>query len=120
MYHTLSNLTHSVELIIINDGSVDQTHTVITQLLEKYPIRFINFSRNFGKEAAITAGLNAADGDVVLLMDSDYQHPISLIPEMIAKWQSGVDMVYGVIEDRSEESTIKKLGTVIPPKKAST
>ena len=111
LYRTLSNLTHSVELIIINDGSVDQTHTVITQLLEKYPIRFINFSRNFGKEAAITAGLNAADGDVVLLMDSDYQHPISLIPEMIAKWQSGVDMVYGVIEDRSEESTIKKLGT---------
>lgn len=111
LYAALSEQVGAVELVVVNDGSQDDTKTVVQQLLPHFPIRFINFSRNFGKEAAITAGLEAAEGDVVLLMDSDYQHPISLVPQMLARWQAGVDMVFGVIDDRSEESALKRWGS---------
>src|SRR5204862_7014436 len=74
-------------------------------------VRYVSLSRNFGKEAALTAGLDRAGGDVVLLMDADLQHPPALIPAMLAAWRDGGDMVYTVRKTRDEESVVKKLGT---------
>ena len=76
-------------------------------------VRYIRLSRNFGKEAALTAGIDRADGDVVLLMDADLQHPASLVPEMVRAWQDGADMVCAARSSRADESWPKRLGTAI-------
>jgi glycosyltransferase involved in cell wall biosynthesis len=67
--------------------------------------------RNFGKEAALSAGIDYARGDAVLLIDADFQHPMEKLTEMCHLWQSGYDMVYGVIVDRGNESFLKRFGT---------
>jgi polyisoprenyl-phosphate glycosyltransferase len=72
--------------------------------------RVIQLSRNFGKEAALTAGLQAARGDVVVMMDADLQHPPSLIPAFVRHWRRGADVVYAVREDRRDESAWKRVG----------
>jgi len=74
-------------------------------------LHYISFSRNFGKEAALSAGIDAAKGDAVILLDGDYQHPLQLLSEMVRLWKNGIDMVYGVISDRSNESRLKRWGT---------
>lgn len=105
-------LTPDVEIVIVNDGSSDATHAVATRLLEEgLPLRYLAFSRNFGKEAALSAGIAHARGNALLLIDADFQHPLQLVPEMHALWQQGYDMVYGVIADRHRESSAKRLGT---------
>ena len=76
-------------------------------------MRYVSLSRNFGKEAALTAGLDRARGDVVLLMDADLQHPPALIADMLRAWHDGADMVYTVRATRGDESFLKKLGTRI-------
>jgi glycosyltransferase involved in cell wall biosynthesis len=76
-------------------------------------MRYVSLSRNFGKEAALTAGIDRARGDVVLLMDADLQHSPALIAEMIAAWRAGADMVYTVRATRGDESFLKKLGTKV-------
>jgi glycosyltransferase involved in cell wall biosynthesis len=108
---TLATFATRYEIIVINDGSKDNTDEVMASLLGEGGLRYISFSRNFGKEAALSAGIDAAQGDAVILMDSDYQHPLELLPEMTRLWQSGIDMVYGVISDRSNESRLKRWGT---------
>jgi glycosyltransferase involved in cell wall biosynthesis len=74
-------------------------------------IRVLELSRNFGKEAALTAGLEAAVGDVVVLMDADLQHPPALVADMLAHWRRGADVVYGVRRDRHDEPLFKRAGT---------
>lgn len=111
LFKTLSLLTQEIEIIIVNDGSNDDTEQVIKTLLPHYPIHYMALSRNFGKEAALSAGIDASTGDVTLLIDGDFQHPLTLIPEMVTLWQSGYDMVYGVITDRSNEPKLKQIGT---------
>jgi glycosyltransferase involved in cell wall biosynthesis len=108
---SLQGLAPEYEIILINDGSTDNTESIILPLTEQFPIRYIGFSRNFGKEAALSAGIDHAKGDVVLMLDGDYQHPLSLIPEMLKLWQIGYDMAYGVISNRAKESFVKKIGT---------
>lgn len=82
------------EIIFVNDGSVDNTWDEIEKLAKKNPlVKGINFSRNFGHHAALEAGLIAARGDIVVTMDSDLQHPPSLIPDLIEKWRNGADIV---------------------------
>ena len=101
----LSALSPRVELIIVNDGSRDTTAQVLNDLCTKHPqLVAINLSRNFGKEAAITAGLEATHGDAVFIMDSDGQHPANLLPEMLQKWKQGSDVVYAVRKSREDQS----------------
>jgi polyisoprenyl-phosphate glycosyltransferase len=98
-------LSSQVELVIVNDGSRDSTELVLNDLCAKHPqLVAVNLSRNFGKEAAITAGLEATQGDVVYIMDADGQHPANLLPEMLQKWQQGSDVVYAVRQNRDDQS----------------
>lgn len=105
-------LTSDFEVIIVNDGSRDATHDVAMQLVTQgLPVRYLALSRNFGKEAALSAGIDHARGNAVLLIDADFQHPLEILPEMHALWQGGYEMIYGVIADRGAESGAKRLGT---------
>ncbi|MEH6544754.1 MAG: glycosyltransferase family 2 protein [Porticoccaceae bacterium] len=102
------------ELLFINDGSTDNTEQLICAEQEKSSfITLINFSRNFGKEAALTAGFDHICGDIGISMDGDLQHPPELIPVLIEKWREGYDVVYTVREKRDDESWIKRFATRI-------
>lgn len=98
------------EIIVIDDGSQDNTLAVLYTLVEHYPLRVLELSRNFGKEAALSAGLDYVTGDIALLIDADFQHPIDEIPTMLNLWRNGYDMVYG-IRNRTTESWLKRLFT---------
>lgn len=104
-------LTLDFEILVVNDGSRDATHEVAMQLLQRLPVRYLALSRNYGKEAALSAGIDHARGNAVLLIDADFQHPLELLPRMHELWLQGNDMVYGVIADRACESSAKRLGT---------
>lgn len=98
------------EVIFIDDGSKDLTYDRVVQLSVKYPnVRGISFSRNFGKESAIFAGLEAATGDAAIVMDSDLQHPPTLIPQMISKWSEGYEVVEAVKASRGREGIFHKI-----------
>lgn len=99
------------EFVLIDDGSPDDSWKVITAASERFPnIRAARLSRNFGKESALCAGLDMADGEVVIVMDADGQHPPSLLPEMIAIWRTGhVDIVEAVKTSRGEETLFSKV-----------
>ncbi|MEO8311887.1 MAG: glycosyltransferase family 2 protein, partial [Caldimonas sp.] len=99
------------EIIVVNDGSSDDTELKVAPWLKGRGVRYVSLSRNFGKEAALTAGLDRARGDLVLLMDADLQHPPALVAQMLRAWREGADMVYTVRATRGDESFLKKLGT---------
>jgi glycosyltransferase involved in cell wall biosynthesis len=107
----LSSLSPAWEVIVIDDGSHDATPELMAAWSARPGFRYIQFSRNFGKEAALSAGLEASGGDVVVCMDADLQHPPALIPEMVERWRAGADMVYAVRAHREDESHIKRLGS---------
>jgi glycosyltransferase involved in cell wall biosynthesis len=107
---TLAAITPQFEIIVVNDGSADDTEQQVNAVAEECGVRYLGLSRNFGKEAALTAGIDCAAGDAVILLDADYQHPLALLPEMVALWRAGYDMVYGVIADRRHESRLKRWG----------
>jgi glycosyltransferase involved in cell wall biosynthesis len=109
----LMEITHQSEIIVINDGSCDQTEVILTQLAIDQKIKLINFSRNFGKEQAIAAGLAHCSGDVGIIIDADFQHPIEVVPTFLEKWAEGFDMVYGLREDRLTDTRIKRFFTKI-------
>jgi len=98
-----------IEIVFIDDGSTDATHALITQLSQCDPlVRSLSFIRNFGKEPALFAGLEAATGDAVIPIDVDLQDPIAIIPEMIRKWQAGADIVLAKRIDRSADGHLKR------------
>lgn len=106
----LESQSIDLEIIFVNDGSEDQTLDTLTLLKEKHPeITILNLSRNFGKEAALTAGLEYARGDIVIPIDVDLQDPPELIPQLIKKWQDGFDIVLAKRSDRSSDTAIKKM-----------
>ncbi len=91
------------ELIVVDDGSSDETRAVMLDLCARHAnLRYIRLSRNFGKEAALSAGLKVAAGDAVILMDADGQHPPSLIPVLLERWRQGFEVVAAVQECRAE------------------
>ncbi len=102
------NLTH--EIICVNDGSSDRTLEMLLGYHRKYPqVKVLNFSRNFGKETALTAGLHHAGGRAVIPIDADLQDPPELIETFIAKWREGFDVVYAVRTKRHGEAWLKRL-----------
>lgn len=108
---TLENVLSEVEheLIFVNDGSRDRTREIVEGLLEKFPgNRLVNFSRNFGHQAAFSAGLQAAQGDAVVIIDGDLQDPPELIHEMLTKWREGYQVVYAQRRSRQGETWFKK------------
>lgn len=97
-----------VELIFVNDGSRDRTWGLLKEFARgDSRIKLIGFSRNFGHQVAVTAGIDATSGDAVVLMDSDLQDPPEVIHEMIAKWREGYDVVYGTRYGRAGESGLR-------------
>jgi glycosyltransferase involved in cell wall biosynthesis len=100
------------ELIYVNDGSDDNTGEVIRELAAANDkVRFIEFSRNFGKEAATTAGLRSANGDAVVMMDGDGQFPIEVVPKLVSAWQEGARVVVGVRKSNQREGWFKRFGS---------
>ncbi|HYB51079.1 MAG TPA: glycosyltransferase family 2 protein [Burkholderiaceae bacterium] len=106
----LRSLTDRWEIVIVDDGSRDQTLSAIDPWLSNPGVVCLALSRNFGKEAALGAGLDHARGDVVVTMDADLQHPVEMLSPMLAHWREGCDMVYAVRADRSGESALKRMG----------
>jgi polyisoprenyl-phosphate glycosyltransferase len=93
------------EFVVVDDGSRDATYARAAELVaEGLPVRAIRLSRNFGKEAAILAGLSNAAGDAIVTLDADLQHPPALIPDMVAAWRKGANIVHCVKRDRGDES----------------
>jgi len=99
----------SWEIIVVDDGSSDSMFEKVRQIaLSESRIKAISLSRNFGKEAAMLAGLEHAAGDAVITLDADLQHPPRLIPELLAKWRQGIQIVHAVKRTRNKESFGKK------------
>ncbi len=102
------------ELVFVDDGSVDGTYELINEAAAKDPnVKGISFSRNFGKEASIFAGLSVATGDAVIVMDCDLQHPAEIIPEMYSLWQQGYEVVEGIKSSRGKEGLFHKMAAGI-------
>ena len=102
------------ELLYINDGSKDATLERIHALHQKDPrVKCVSFARNFGKEAALFAGIRNATGDCAVILDADLQHPPAVIAEMYAKWREGFEVVEGIKTDRGKEGIFHKLFTKV-------
>lgn len=105
----LEKINQPYEIIFVNDGSRDNTLQKLLFLKNTFDhIRIINLSRNFGKEAALTAGLDSAKGDVIIPIDADLQHPPELIEQFIKKWKEGNDVVLAKRVDRTSDSIAKR------------
>lgn len=108
----LENTVARFELLFVDDGSEDDTFARIERLaLVDQRIRALRFSRNFGKEIALAAGLDHALGDAVVLIDADLQHPPETIATFVEKWRAGYDMVYGQRVDRQTDSPLRRWAT---------
>lgn len=108
LQETLHTLTDRFEIIVVDDGSRDTTVEKILTLPAAYQVKLLAFSRNFGKEIALSAGLEHCKGDVAIIMDADFQHPLTTLPEFLTNWGEGYEMAYGVRKNRDNESRIKR------------
>lgn len=98
------------DVIFIDDGSSDRTREILHRINAADPrFKAIAFSRNFGKEIAVAAGLGYAKGDAIVLMDADLQHPPEIIPQFLARWREGYDIVYGQRNDRESDSVVRRV-----------
>lgn len=105
----LEPLGEPFELVLVNDGSRDGSYEVMVELHRRDPrIKVINFSRNFGHQIAITAGIDYARGDAVVVIDSDLQDPPEVIPQLVAKWREGYGIVFATRAERAGETWFKK------------
>ena len=106
----LKKLKYKIEVIIVDDGSTDKSIEVIggSDIKKKLDVKVISFARNFGKEIALSAGLNYAKGDAVIMIDSDGQHPVEAISEMVERWKKGALIVTAV---RKHNTTKHRLGS---------
>jgi polyisoprenyl-phosphate glycosyltransferase len=107
----LTTLAPRWEIVLVDDGSSDDTAARLSEWTRQRNVRALRLSRNFGKEAALTAGLQASAGDVVVMMDSDLQHPPALLENFVRHWRAGADVVYAVRQNRETESVFKRVGT---------
>ena len=101
---------YDYEIIFINDGSKDKTLEILETIAkEDNKVKVISFSRNFGHQSAVTAGLKYATGDAIIIIDADLQDPPELIPDMLKYWENGYDVIYGKRKKREGESAFKLL-----------
>ena len=107
----LTDCSDDWHVIVVDDGSTDDTALLLTRWAQRPGFTALRLSRNFGKEAALTAGLESATGEAVVVMDADLQHPPALIAAFVERWRDGADVVYALREDRSDESAFKRAGT---------
>jgi glycosyltransferase involved in cell wall biosynthesis len=106
----IEKINYEFEIVFVNDGSSDKTADIVTTICAQNPnVLFVDLSRNFGKEAAMSAGLDISTGEAVIILDADLQDPPDLFPEFILLWEQGYDNVYGKRIGRDGESWIKKL-----------
>ncbi|MGH8353468.1 MAG: glycosyltransferase family 2 protein [Pseudomonas sp.] len=111
LHRLLGEAGYRHELVVVDDGSRDETvKRVLTDTLE-LPVTLIQLSRNFGKEIALTAGIDHVQGDVAVLIDGDFQHPPEMVPAFLGQWRQGYDMVYSVRPSREGEGLAKRLFT---------
>lgn len=100
------------EIVYVDDGSVDESLDEIKSLAAKdSSVRYVEFSRNFGKEAATSAGIGQATGDAIVIIDADGQHPIELVGKFIEEWNAGYDVVVGVRKQNEKEGLVKRYGS---------
>src|SRR3954469_22097921 len=105
----LDELDGDAEVILVDDGSTDATPRLLLDLHERDGrFRIVRFSRNFGHQVAITAGLDFAVGDAIVIMDADLQDPPELVPELVARWREGYEVVYAVRADRRDSESFPK------------
>ena len=105
----LDRLDGDAEVILVDDGSVDRTAEHALDLNRRDPrFKLLRFTRNFGHQMAITAGLDHARGDAVVIMDGDLQDPPEVVPKLIARWREGYEVVYAVRQDRSAEPWLRR------------
>lgn len=105
----LTSDTYEWEVLLVNDGSRDNSLGIMAELhAADGRFKYLNLSRNFGKENAMLAGLDYATGDAVVIMDADLQDPVNIIPEMIAQWEAGYEDVYGRRTSRGKESFMRR------------
>ncbi|MHB8920023.1 MAG: glycosyltransferase family 2 protein [Halothiobacillus sp.] len=109
----LAALSDQWEIILIDDGSSDATRAVLSSYAAMPGLVVLHFSRNFGKEAALSAGLDHVRGDVCFILDADLQHPVALMPQMLSAWRDGAQMVYLVRENRDDEPVWKRWGSLL-------
>jgi dolichol-phosphate mannosyltransferase len=103
---------YNFEIIYCDDGSTDTTGKAVRDLTEKDPhVRLIRFSRNFGKENALSAGIAEAQGDAIIMLDGDGQHPPELIPDFVSAWRDGSKVVVGIRDNYSGEGWLRRLGS---------
>ncbi len=106
----MKDLAMDYEILYVNDGSTDDTEEKIRALAAADPhVRAISFARNFGHQVAITCGMDLADGDAVITMDGDMQHPPALIPRLVKKWQEGYDIVQTIRTATEDAGLVKRL-----------
>ncbi|TXJ07780.1 MAG: glycosyltransferase [Aeromicrobium sp.] len=102
----------SFEIIYVDDGSRDQSQAILAGIASRDPrVQLVSLSRNFGKEIATTAGISEARGDALIILDSDGQHPPTLLPKLIAAWRAGAQVVVGVRASNQGEGTVKRIGS---------
>jgi dolichol-phosphate mannosyltransferase len=105
---------YDYEYIFVDDGSTDGSVAAICAIVSRTQhARLVEFTRNFGKELATTAGIAAAKGDAIIMIDADMQHPPSLIPALVKKWEEGSEVVVGVRTKNTNEGFIKKYGSLL-------
>ena len=106
---TVAVLGVELEIVCVDDGSRDGTFERLVERAGADPrLKLVALTRNFGKEAALTAGIEAATGDLVVPLDADLQDPPELIGEFVTLWEQGYDMVYGVRADRASDTPMKR------------
>lgn len=108
--HVMDSVEESYEIVFVNDGSRDNTAFIVERICEEDKnIKLVDFSRNFGHQIAITAGMDYATGDAIVVIDGDLQDPPEVIPQMIDKWKEGFEIVYGKRISRKGETFFKKI-----------
>jgi polyisoprenyl-phosphate glycosyltransferase len=113
LHRKAATLTSELEIVVVNDGSMDNSAAEIARVAERLPIHYLELSRNFGKEIAIQAGLDAVQGDCAIILDADFQHPLEAIDLMIDRWRGGADMVYAVKANRKSEGWLHRLAAIL-------
>ena len=109
MIEVLDSAGETFELVLVNDGSRDRSSLILRRMYERDPrVKVLNFSRNFGLQAALTAGLDYAGGQAIVVMDTDLQDPPEVVPQLIAKWREGFQLVYAQRAERAGETCFKK------------